>query len=53
MLMEKLKVPSLSIEGDIVDLRLFNPEDALAKAEPFEKTMEHYRKMRKQAGSDW
>jgi hypothetical protein len=53
MLIEKLRVPSLSIEGDIVDLRLFNPEDALAKAEPFEETMEHYRKMRRQAGFDW
>jgi len=53
MLMEKLKVPSLSIEGDIVDLRLFNPEEALAKAEPFEETMEHYRRVRKQEGFDW
>ncbi len=53
MLMEKLKVPSLSIEGDIVDLRLFNPEEALAKAEPFEETMEHYRMVRKQEGLDW
>ena len=53
MLMEKLKVPSLSIEGDIVDLRLFNPEDALARAEPFEESMEHYRKIRKQEGFDW
>ena len=53
MLMERLKVPSLSIEGDIVDLRLFNPEDALARAEPFEETMEHYRKARKQEGFDW
>jgi len=53
MLIEKLKVPSLSIEGDIVDLRLFNPEDALAKAEPFEETMEYYKKMRKEEGFDW
>jgi benzoyl-CoA reductase/2-hydroxyglutaryl-CoA dehydratase subunit BcrC/BadD/HgdB len=53
MLMEKLKVPSLSIEGDMVDLRLFNPEDALAKAEPFEETMGHYRRVRKQEGFDW
>jgi len=52
-LMENLKVPSLAIEGDIVDLRLFNPEDALAKAEPFEETMEHYRRVRKQEGFDW
>jgi len=51
--MERLKVPSLSIEGDIVDLRLFNPEDALARAEPFEETMEYYRKARKQEGLDW
>jgi benzoyl-CoA reductase/2-hydroxyglutaryl-CoA dehydratase subunit BcrC/BadD/HgdB len=53
MLMEKMKVPSLSIEGDIVDLRLFNPEDALAKAEPFEETMDYYRKMRREEGFDW
>ena len=53
MLMEKLKVPSLSIEGDMVDLRLFSPEDALAKAEPFEETMGHYRRVRKQEGFDW
>ncbi|UCD21339.1 MAG: 2-hydroxyacyl-CoA dehydratase, partial [Chloroflexota bacterium] len=52
-LVEKMNVPSLSIEGDIVDLRLFNPEDALAKAEPFEETMEHYKKIRKQEGFDW
>ena len=52
-LIENLKVPSLTIEGDIVDLRLFNPEDALAKAEPFEETMEHYKRVRKQEGFDW
>jgi hypothetical protein len=53
MLVEKMNVPSLSIEGDIVDLRLFSPEDALAKAEPFEETMEHYKKIREQEGFDW
>jgi len=53
MLMELVKVPSLTIEGDIVDLRLFDMEDALAKAEPFEETMEHYRQVRKQEGLDW
>jgi benzoyl-CoA reductase subunit B len=53
MLLEQLKVPSLSIEGDIVDLRLFNPEEALARAEPFQETMDHYRKMRKEAGAAW
>ena len=53
MLMERLKVPSLSIEGDIVDLRLFDPEDALSKAEPFEETMDYYKRVRKEQGYDW
>jgi len=53
VLMDKLKVPSLMIEGDIVDLRLFNSHDALSKAEPFEETMQHYRKVRRQTGFDW
>lgn len=52
-LMEKLKVPSLPLQGDNVDLTLFNIEEALSKAEPFEETMEHYRKVRKEAGFDW
>jgi len=53
MLMQKAKVPSLTVEGDIVDLRLFNPADALSRAEPFEEAMEHYRKVRKEEGFDW
>lgn len=53
ILMERLKVPSLIVEGDIVDLRLFNPQDALSRAEPFEEAMEHYRKVRREAGFDW
>ena len=53
MLMERLKVPSLTIEGDIVDLRLFDPEDAISKAEPFEEVMEHYKNVRKREGFDW
>ncbi len=53
LIMERLKVPSLTIEGDIVDLRLFDPEDAMARAEPFEETMEYYRRVRKQEGFDW
>jgi hypothetical protein len=52
-LMEKLKVPSLVIEGDIVDLKLFDPAEALRKAETFEDTMSHYRKARKEAGLAW
>jgi len=53
ILLEQVKVPSLTIEGDIVDLRLFDMDDALAKAEPFEETMEHYRQVRKQEGLNW
>ena len=46
-------VPSLWIEGDIVDFTLFDPEEALRKAEAFEEIMEHYREKRQQAGFDW
>lgn len=53
LLLERLKVPSLTIEGDIVDLRLFDPQDAIARAEPFEEAMEHYRRVRRQEGFDW
>lgn len=53
MLMQELKVPSLVIEGDIVDLRLFDPVDALNRAEPFEETMEYYRRVRREKGFDW
>jgi benzoyl-CoA reductase/2-hydroxyglutaryl-CoA dehydratase subunit BcrC/BadD/HgdB len=53
MLLERLRVPSLTIEGDIVDLRLFNPEEALSNAEPFEETMDYYRDLRKKEGYDW
>jgi benzoyl-CoA reductase/2-hydroxyglutaryl-CoA dehydratase subunit BcrC/BadD/HgdB len=53
MLMRRLKVPSIAIEGDIVDVRLFDPEDALRRAEAFEETMEHYREVRKKEGFGW
>ena len=52
-LMKKLKVPSLIVEGDIIDLKLFDSADALRKAETFEETMEHYRRVRKKEGFDW
>ena len=51
--MKKLMVPSLVVEGDIVDLRLFDPADALRKAETFEETMEHYKKVRREKGMKW
>jgi len=53
ILMERLNVPSLTVEGDIVDLRLFDPEDALAKAEAFEEVMEYYKEVRSKEGLDW
>ncbi len=49
-LMQKLKVPSLLIEGDIVDIRLFDLADALKKAEAFEEIMDHYKEVRKAEG---
>jgi len=52
-LMQKLKVPSLVAEGDIIDLKLFDPADVLRKAETFEETMEHYRKVRREEGFNW
>ena len=52
-LMKKLKVPSLMIEGDIVDIRLFDLADALKKTEAFEETMDHYREVRKKEGMEW
>jgi len=52
-LMKRLKIPSIVVEGDIVDLKLFNPADALRRAETFEESMEHYRKVRKEEGLAW
>ena len=50
---EKLKVPGIVVNGDIVDLRVFNPEEAFAKVEAFIETMDHYRTLRKEAGMSW
>lgn len=53
LLMRKAKIPSLTVEGDFVDQRLFDPEDFLRQAELFEETMEHYRAVRREEGFDW
>jgi len=50
---EKLKVPSVVVDGDIIDLRVFNVEEALSKVEAFVETMDHYRELRKKAGMAW
>jgi len=52
-ILDVLKVPSLVIEGDIIDASAFNAAEALRKAEAFEETMDHYRKVRKELGMPW
>jgi benzoyl-CoA reductase/2-hydroxyglutaryl-CoA dehydratase subunit BcrC/BadD/HgdB len=52
-LMEQWKVPSLVVEGDIVDQTLFDPADTLRRAEAFEETMDYYRKVRQEQGLGW
>jgi len=53
VLMEVWKVPSLVIAGDTVDISLFDPVDALKKAEAFEEIMDHYKKVRQEEGLEW
>ena len=52
-LLNKLKVPSLIAEGDIVDLKLFNHADVMRKAEAFEEMMDYYKDERQKAGLEW
>jgi len=52
-ILDGVKVPSLVMEGDIIDTSLFNPTEAMRQAEAFEETMDHYRKVRKEAGMAW
>ena len=52
-LMKALKVPSIIVEGDIVDLKLFDPAEALRRAETFEENMDHYREVRRKEGLEW
>lgn len=53
LLLDKFKIPSVIVEGDIVDLRVFNEDEANAKMEAFIETMDHYREIRKKEGFDW
>lgn len=46
LLRREYKIPSLTVEGDIVDLEVFNVEDVLGKAEAFEEVMQHYKRER-------
>jgi benzoyl-CoA reductase/2-hydroxyglutaryl-CoA dehydratase subunit BcrC/BadD/HgdB len=53
LLMEKCRVPSVIIEGDIVDFRVFNEDEAWMKVDAFMETMDHFREVRKKEGFDW
>jgi len=53
VLLERVNVPSFFMQGDIVDLTVFDPTRALSEAEAFEETMEHYREVRKKEGLGW
>jgi benzoyl-CoA reductase subunit B len=52
-LLDVYGVPSLIIEGDIVDARLFDMEGTMKKCEVFEETMLHFRDTRKAQGLEW
>ncbi len=52
-LLNKLKVPSLIAEGDIVDLKLFNHADTMRRAEAFEEIMDNSRRAREKEGLKW
>ncbi|MFC1856989.1 2-hydroxyacyl-CoA dehydratase [Thermodesulfobacteriota bacterium] len=53
VLEDKLKVPGVVVDGDIIDLRVFNEEEGFSKVEAFIETMDHYRELRKDAGMTW
>lgn len=52
-LLNRLKIPSLVAEGDIVDLKLFDHADTMRKAETLEEMMDHYRGVRREEGLEW
>jgi benzoyl-CoA reductase/2-hydroxyglutaryl-CoA dehydratase subunit BcrC/BadD/HgdB len=52
-LMNMWMVPSLTIDGDMIDASLLDVEDVIRKAEAFEETMDHYKTVRKNAGLEW
>ncbi|MBC8394244.1 MAG: 2-hydroxyacyl-CoA dehydratase [Deltaproteobacteria bacterium] len=53
VLRERLGVPGMNMEGDIVDLTVFNPATVLNMVEPFMDIMDHYREQRRSMGLDW
>ena len=53
ILMDKFKVPSVVVDGDIIDMRVFDVELAHSKVEAFVETMDHYREERNKMGLSW
>lgn len=53
VLRDKLDIPGMSIQGDIVDLTVFDAASALNQTPAFEDAMEHFRLVRKSKGLDW
>ena len=53
ILKNELYIPSMNMEGDIVDFSVFDPEEVLKNAQAFEDSMDHYRQIRKEKGLDW
>ncbi len=53
LLRDVWKVPSLLVQGDMIDSRLFDLDDFLRKCEAFEETMDYYKDERKKAGMAW
>lgn len=52
-LMRVWRIPSLAVEGDLVDYRVFSAGDVLRRAEAFEEAMQHYRMERRKMGLEW
>lgn len=53
VLRDKLDIPGMAVQGDIVDLTVFDAANALNQAPAFEEAMEHFRQVRKSKGYDW
>lgn len=53
VLQEQFKVPSVVIDGDIIDLRVFNEKEAYDKLDAFIETMDYHREIRKAQGLNW
>jgi benzoyl-CoA reductase/2-hydroxyglutaryl-CoA dehydratase subunit BcrC/BadD/HgdB len=53
MIANQFKVPAVVVNGDIVDLRVFNQSEALQKIEAFIEIMDHFRLVRKDAAIGW